>query len=300
MSRSTRSTHAVAAGLAVALAVFGITGCGSSDEGSSDEPSSTTTTTAPTSTTTGDAATLACRGGGTDGEALTVVLVSDDATSPETDVVIETLKSGEINLDITVMSPSKEASGTSDSISPSRIDYTETTTPGGNEAILVDGFPADAVIVALTQLDLHPHLVIAGVNHGHNFASLASISSTTGIGLTAVRRDVPALTLSTGLEVDDELLQTVAGIGLDWITENCDDIATREFQTDTVTSINVPACPPDSLGELVEVPRAEELPERPGKNVFESDCDLANPDPATDVEAVVAGYPALTHVEPDL
>jgi hypothetical protein len=47
------------------------------------------------------------------------------------------------------------------------------------------------------------------------------------------------------------------------------------------------------------VPLATEFPEDHG-NPFQSDCDLADPDPSDDVAAVRAGYPSLTSIPPDL
>ena len=68
--------------------------------------------------------------------------------------------------------------------------------------------------------------------------------------------------------------------------------------TATVTSINVPACPVAAMGPLQEVPRATEIAE--GVNVFVSTCDQSDPAPATDVAALLAGYPSISQVEPDI
>jgi len=48
------------------------------------------------------------------------------------------------------------------------------------------------------------------------------------------------------------------------------------------------------MGPIQEVPRATEMPE--DGNAFDSTCDQADPAPANDVAAVMAGYPSLTQI----
>jgi hypothetical protein len=167
-----------------------------------------------------------------------------------------------------------------------------------HEAIAVDGFPADSVVVGLDELGLEPHLVVSGVNPGQNVGPFAEISGTVGAARTALRRGIPAVAVSAGLEFDVEQFEFAAGLAVDWIEEHRDSLVAGTQPASTVVSFNVPACPVDDMGELVEVPRATELPE--DVNVFESTCDQAVSDPVDDIAAIVAGYPALTFVPPDL
>jgi 5'-nucleotidase len=124
------------------------------------------------------------------------------------------------------------------------------------------------------------------------------VSGTVGVGRTAVRRGYPALAVSAGLEFDAGQFEVAADLALAWIDEHCEALVDGSAQSDTVTSINVPACPADRIGPLQEVPRATVLPE--GVNVFESTCDQSDPAPADDIAAVRAGYPAISQVEPEL
>lgn len=231
-------------------------------------------------------------------EPLRVLLVNDDGIqNPAIDVLLAVL-STEPDLEITVVAPAEERSGSGDKLTDGGAPYSEGTTPGGVAGYAVDGFPADAVVVGLDELELDPHLVLSGVNPGQNVGPFAAISGTVGVGRTAIRRGVPALAVSAGLELDQAQFRFAAGLARDWIRALRDALVAGEHQTDTVTSINVPACPVDAMGELQEVPRATEFAE--GVNVFESSCDLSGPPPATDVDALLVGYPSISQVPAEL
>ena len=231
------------------------------------------------------------------------MLVNDDGViNPAIDVLIDRLaEEDDFELDVTVVAPAAERSGSSDTTTPGGATYAEATTPGGNAAYAVDGYPADAVIVALDDLGLEPHLVVSGINPGQNFGTFASLSGTVGAARTAIRRGVPALAVSAGPEYDQAQLEAGADLAAVWIEENCEALIARTHQTDTLASINIPACAPEQMGPLQEVPRALEMPALPeGESIFESTCDLADPAPANDVAAVRSGYPSLTQVEPEI
>ena len=234
---------------------------------------------------------------------LQIVLVNDDGViNPAIDVLIDRLaQTGGPAVEVTVVAPAQERSGSSDRTTPTGAAHRKTTTPGGNEAYAVDGYPADAVIVALDRLGLRPHLVVSGINPGQNFGPFAALSGTVGAARTAIRRGVPALAVSAGLRFDPARFAVGADLAAAWITEHCAALTARTHQTGTVTSINVPDCAPDRMGPLQKVPRALVMPPlAEGENIFESTCDLGDPAPADDIAAVRSGYPSLTPVEPDL
>ena len=263
------------------------------EETTTTEESTTTSSEAETTTTT--EAPAPCP---SDADPLEIVLVNDDGViNPAIDTMVEALD--ELGgVELTIVAPAEERSGSSDQTTPGGAPYEEAETPSGNPAYAVDGFPADAIGVALDDLGLDPHLFVSGVNPGQNVGTLAAISGTVGVGRTAVRRDYPALALSAGLEFVKPQFDVAADLGIDWIEENCEKLLDGSAQTKTVTSINVPACPPNQMGELQEVPLATEMPA--DTNVFESSCDQSDPDPANDVAALVAGYPSITQVPPEL
>ena len=288
-----RPTRLLALASVALLAVLSIGAC-SSD---SDDAADTSDTTAETSSTVAEAGCTTDETG-----PLRIVLVNDDGViNPAIDVLIDELETTDaFDAEVTVVAPAEERSGSSDTTTEAEVTSTETTTPGGNEAYAVDGYPADSVIVALDDLGLDPQLVVSGINPGQNFGPFAEISGTVGVGRTAIRRGYPALAVSGPMELDQAQFEYGAELALDWIEANCEDLVAGTAQADTVTSINFPACDPAQMGELQEVPRATELPQLPeGQDIFSSTCDLSDPAPATDVEAVIVGYPSISQVPAD-
>jgi 5'-nucleotidase len=266
------------------LAVAVVAGCGG-DDGDPDAAPKTTEAADSPGTTAAP-------------EPLRILLVNDDGiVNPAIDVMLALLAADD-EVEITVVAPAEERSGSSDKVTVGGATYQESTTPGGVKGYAVNGYPADAVAVGLDELDLDPHLVVSGVNPGQNVGPLAAVSGTVGVGRTAIRRGVPALAVSAGLTFDEEQFAFAAGLARDWIGEHRTDLVAGSHQTDTVTSINVPACPVDEMGELQDVTRATELPE--GVDVFASSCDLSDPAPATDIAALVVGFPSITQVPADL
>jgi len=201
------------------------------------------------------------------------------------------------NVDITVIAPATNQSGTSDQTTPGGASYADATTASGVAATAVDGFPADSVRVALDVMDLDPDLVVSGINDGQNVGPFAGLSGTVGVARTAVRDGIPAIAVSAGLTYVEEQFAVGAALVVDWIEENRQALVDRTMPAEVI-SFNIPACDPADMGEVVEVPLATEFPE--GVNVFESDCDPSAPPPADDVLAIVAGFPARTVVPSDL
>lgn len=268
---------------ATALAVVSLAGCGDGDGARPEATPSTTEATA--SPDPGP-------------EPLRIVLVNDDGIdSPALDMTLDAL-SAEPGVEVTVVVPIEDQSGTGDTRTSGEIRFERSTTPDGTEGWAVDGYPADAVTVALDELDLDPHLVVSGINLGQNVGSLTEISGTVGAGRVAVGRGVPALAVSAGLDFDEKQFSFAAGLAVDWVREHRDALVSGTFPTDTVASVNVPACPVEEMGELLTTELAEEIPE--GVNPFESSCDLAGPRPTDDVAAVAVGYPSITEVPTDL
>lgn len=288
MRRTTRLLAPVSVGLLAALSI----GACSSDSDDAAEPAvEETTTVVDAGCTTEETGPLR------------ILLANDDGViNPAIDVLIDRLDAVEdYDVEVTVVAPADEKSGSSDTTTPGTVTYQETTTPGGNAAYAVNGYPADSVIVALDQLGLDPQLVLSGINPGQNIGPFASLSGTVGVGRTAIRRDYPALAVSGPVDFDQAQFDVGADLALEWIADNCEALVAGTAQTDTVTSINFPACAPEQMGELQAVERALEFPPLPeGTTVFQSSCDLSNPAPATDVDALIVGYPSITQVPADI
>jgi 5'-nucleotidase len=272
-----RRTTAIAAALAIVL----LGACSSDDGGGAS------TTTAPAETTT------------TVGDPLQILVSDDDGiAAPGIDALVTELQKLP-NVEIHVVAPAEDQSGSSDKTTPGGAPYADGKTASGVEGTAVDGFPADSIAVALDELKLTPDLVVSGVNRGQNVGPLASISGTVGVARTAARRGIPAVASSAGL---DPLADYAAGAELvaEWITEHRSELEDGTAPTDSVTSFNVPGCEKGSPKGLVEVELGTEIGK--DQNVFvNADCAAAPAAaPTTDVEAMVGGYLAVTQVPLDL
>jgi 5'-nucleotidase len=256
---------------------------------SGDEGADPTTTEAPVeqTTTTAEA-----------DDTLRVLVSNDDGIQSEgIDLLVEALM-GLGQIEITVVAPAEDRSGSSDTTTPLGASFEDGETLSGVAGTAVDGYPADTVAVALDELDLEPHLVVSGINEGQNIGPVAEISGTVGVARTAIRRGIPAIAASAGSEFDEDEFAVAADLVTRWITQNRDALLAGSFPTDAAVSVNIPDCDPEEMGEAIEVQLAAEFPE--GVNPFESTCDLANSEPKDDYEALSTGFPTITRVPAEL
>lgn len=226
------------------------------------------------------------------------VLVSNDdgIDSPGLELLVAELAAlGDV--EITVVAPATNQSGSSDRTTPDGVTWSEVTTPGGVTGVAVDGFPADAVLVALDELGLDPDVVVSGINEGQNIGPVAALSGTVGVARTAVRAGVPAVAVSAGLEFDPAQFAVAAGLAVDWVADNRDALVDRTLAPEVV-SFNVPACDPADMGEVVQTTLGTAIPE--GVNIFESQCATEGATYVDDVTALVAGFPTRTVVPTEL
>jgi 5'-nucleotidase len=284
--RMRRSLLAPLAALSLLLAA-----CGNDDAGSA----ATTTTTAadtPAETTTTEPGEVE------EGEVLRILASNDDGIEhPGLDLMVRTLMELD-DVEVTVVAPAENQSGTSDRTTEGGASHAPGSTASGIEGTAVDGFPADAVLVALDELGLEPHLVVSGINDAQNIGPFAELSGTVGVVRTSVRRGIPGIAVSAGLEYNDPEFEVGAALVVEWIEEHRDQLLAGTYPLDHAVSINVPTCDVDDMGDLVEVPLAAEFIE--GVGPFEFGCDLAVDDPEHDHRAVHHGYPSLTRVPPEL
>ncbi|MBA3281693.1 MAG: survival protein SurE, partial [Acidimicrobiia bacterium] len=109
-------------------------GCSGSDGGSSVEKS-------PTSAPAGP-------------EPLRILVSNDDSyAAPGIDVLVEALLTLDA-VEVTVVAPLEERSGSGAKVTDGEVAVTDVETAGGYPAKAVDGFPADAVRVAIEELDI--------------------------------------------------------------------------------------------------------------------------------------------------
>jgi 5'-nucleotidase len=259
----------------LALVVLGAA-CSNDDSESSESSASTG---APTTTTVA--------------EVLRILVTNDDGfAAPGIDALVEGLRTLP-DVEVTVVAPAENQSGTSDSTSAGPLTAQEVTTQSGYPAISVPGFPADSVEHALDEVFAEPpHLVVSGNNQGQNVGPLIDVSGTVGAARTAARRGIPALAVSQGLGDPVDYDAGVA-LALDWVREHRAELLTGGSGAVTVANLNVPSCPAGEVRGVVEVPPAGDLE---GRDAFTTDCTSTLANPRDDAEALVNGFASLSEL----
>jgi 5'-nucleotidase len=266
-----RGMRTVAALSALALALAA--GCGGDDDDEATPQSGEreTTTTAPA-------------------EPLEILVTNDDGVGAEGIDVLVTALTAIDGVEVTVVAPATQQSGTGGNVTEGPLTTNEATTASGYEARAVEGFPSDTIRVAFDELGLTPDLVVSGINEGQNLGPVVDASGTVGAARAAVRKGVPALAVSQGLGQDLDY-EVAAGLVTDWIAEHGDAIRAGEAPVDLVTNLNVPTCDTGELRGLVEVTSATS-----GNPLDPSDCTSTVEGPTDDVIALANGFAALTEV----
>jgi 5'-nucleotidase len=251
-----------------------VAACGDDDGGSGDDGAAGTTTTEGP-------------------ERLDVLVTNDDGFRAEgIDTLVEALRQ-QPALDITVVAPADQQSGTGGQETEGDVASRPGTTRSGYDATAVDGFPSDAVRVALEELGLEPDLVISGINEGQNLGPLVDVSGTVGAARAAVRAGVPALAVSQGLGSPPDYA-TAADLVVDWLGEHRDALAAGDEPAEQVVNLNVPTCPTGEVQGTVEVESATE-----GDALGTPDCTATGEPGEDDVAAFLDGYATFTEVAPE-
>ena len=237
-----------------------------------------------------------------------VLVTNDDGIGAEgIDALVEALRA-EPMVQVTVVAPAADQSGTSDMTTDGPVSGTSSMTASGFAGTAVDGFPADCVIYALEEvLDEAPDLVVSGVNAGQNVGAyidgtgvdgIITGSGTIGAARTAARCGIPAVAVSQGdalLILDGIPPDFPAGVeqALAWFRANRDAAAAGTLSADTITNINIPTCSSGGAIRGVEdVPPTTSWPTL-GKT---QDCLSTLTEPANDVEAFEHGFVAVSDV----
>jgi 5'-nucleotidase len=263
--------------LAAALSVATLAACGSS--GGSDGAADTTAAKADKTTTTVKA------------EPLQILVGNDDGYSAEgIDTLVTALQTLD-DVEVTVVAPLTQQSGQGGKTTDGELNVTDVKLKSGYEAKAVEGYPADAMRVALDDLGLKPALVVTGINEGQNLGPLVDVSGTIGAARAAAKRGVPALATSQGTTKFD--YEAAVPFILDWVTEHREAIEAGDFPAG-VTSMNIPSCDEGEIRGLVE----PELATSVENAIHDQDCTSTTPeaDLKTDIEAFNNGFVTLTPV----
>ena len=131
---------------------------------------------------------------------LRVLVTNDDGVAAAGINALVQALAANPNLQVTVIAPATNQSGTGDAFTATPIDVTPSSTAGAFPATAVAGKPADTVLFGILKaLPQRPDLVVSGINFGQNIADAVTLSGTVGAGLTAARLGIPAIAVSQGL-----------------------------------------------------------------------------------------------------
>ncbi len=209
-------------------------------------------------------------------------------------------------VEITVVAPEQNSSGTSNSLSLRKPLYVRRAP---NDFYYVDGTPADCVHLAITgMLDFQLDMVIAGINHGANLGDDVIYSGTVAAAIEGRFLGLPAIAVSLA---GSQHYKTAAAVVLN-ILEN---LRAHPLPRDTILNINVPDVPIDQLRGI----RATRLGARhqsrpiikePGKGNstgFEQHCyrigpigDSADAGLGTDFDAIHTKMVSVTPLQIDM
>jgi 5'-nucleotidase len=237
-------------------------------------------------------------------EPLRIMVTNDDGVAAEGISVLVDALTKVPNVEVTVIAPKENKSGSGDTITPGPLAATDATTKGGHAAKAVDGFPADTVIYAFEQggLPQKPDLVVSGINQGQNIGPAIPLSGTVGAALTAAKAGVPALAVSQQVLKDPAPVPpdypTAARLVVEWIAQNQAAIEGGTLTPD-VFNLNVPTCQGGAVRGVAEVKPATDLAGR--DYLAASDC--ASPVtitslPTDDLDALIRGYASLSQLDP--
>lgn len=261
-----------------------------------------------------------------------VLVTNDDGVgAPGIDALVQQLAANP-NLQVTVIAPATNQSGTGDSFNTGPIDVTPSSTAGAFPATAVStpantGRPADTVLYGILQaLPQPPDLVVSGINSGQNVGELVNLSGTVGAALWAARLGVPAIAVSHGFAFTTAAQFTESAIYTAGLVERFR--LSRGFRAKLTTrsgarfalvlNVNFPVCTSGGTRgvKLVPTGRIAQVtgytlsgsmgntqtftPTVATVNPFVGNCASAVTDPQTDVEGLANGWATITPLNADL
>lgn len=284
--------------LAVVVTVAALLGaaCGAQDDAAPTTTSRRTATTESRQTTTSTVAPAPTTAPVADGPVLRVLVTNDDGVqAPGIAVLVDALRALP-NTQVTVVAPSQNRSGTGGKVSDGSVSTSATTTLGGYPATAVDGFPADAVAVALGENGPQPDVVVSGVNDGANLGPVTAVSGTVGAARAAAEAGIPALAVSQG-KGDPADFANGARLAVLWVEQHREQLLAHDMDVIGVVSLNVPTCTNGTVHGVKEVPPAETVA---GADAAPN-CSAAtvSVDPTDDVQAYLNGWASQSELPLD-
>jgi 5'-nucleotidase len=224
-------------------------------------------------------------------KALRVLVSNDDGVkAPGIDALVKGLRKLS-RVQVTVVAPAANQSGTGGKTTPGALRATKTTTKSGYPAIAVEGFPADSINYALGKVVKRAQvdLVTAGIHSGANLGPFVDLSGTVGAARAAAQKGLPALATSQGTPTvsnfADGVTQTIA-----WVKAN-----RAKLKPGTVQNLNIPQCSTGHAHGTSSATSSAKVPD--GVNVFATvDCTKTSSAPKDEIAAFLAGWATLTKI----
>jgi 5'-nucleotidase len=225
---------------------------------------------------------------------LEILVTNDDGyAAAGIDAVVEGLRVLD-GVNVTVVAPAEDQSGTGDQTTPGGVTSFEATTQSGYPAVAVEGFPADSVLHALDVLGENPDLVVSGINNGQNIGPFVELSGTVGAARTAARRFIPALASSQGLGSQTVSPDFPSGVDavLAWVEDF--RLGRAGPPVEDVANLNIPTCFTGAIRGKAVLPVAAALNGRPFNP---SNCNSTVTTFADDVDGFINGFITLSDAE---
>ncbi len=212
--------------------------------------------------------------------------------------------------DVWVCAPAEEQSGAGHSLT---LHHPVRLRQHGERRFSVTGTPTDAVNLALRKLfeDGKPDLVISGINAGENLGDDITYSGTVSAAMEGALANIPAIALSQQQKIAGAIGGTDFEAAKGWAARVLANLMGMPMARRTVVNVNFPALASDAVrgvrivrqgfhdyarGSLIEGtdPR--------GRNYYWFGLEGIEhtADHGTDLEAVNAGYIAITPLQLDL
>jgi 5'-nucleotidase len=237
-----------------------------------------------------------------------ILLTNDDGINAPGLVTLETI-ARQLSDDIWIVAPSEEQSGAGHSLTltrPLRIRQ------HGERRYSVTGTPTDSVMLALGKvMDAKPDLILSGVNRGANLAEDVTYSGTVAAAMEGTLAGIRSIALSqayTREGVGDDVSFAAAQ---EWGAKVLRPLLDVPLPTNTLLNVNFPATTPAAVkGVRVtaqgfrDYSRLGIITNRDPRGYdyhwFALGGAKETPAHATDLEAVIEGYVAVTPLTLDL
>jgi 5'-nucleotidase len=237
-----------------------------------------------------------------------ILLTNDDGINAPGLVTLEAI-ARQLSDDIWIVAPSEEQSGAGHSLTltrPLRIRQ------HGERRFSVTGTPTDSVMLALGKvMDAKPDLILSGVNRGANLAEDVTYSGTVAAAMEGTLAGIRSIALSQAYSregVGDDVSFECAE---EWGAKVLRPLLDVALPEKTLLNVNFPATAPDSVkGVRVTAQGFRDYsrlgivtnrdPRGYDYHWFALGGAKETPAHATDLEAVIEGYIAVTPLTLDL